>query len=257
MRAARAKVMVGFVRSRFRVSVRRACRVVRAPRSSCCYQHRRSERAVLRRHLREIAQTRTRYGSWRIHVLLQREGWPVSAKRVYRLCRLEGLQMRCKPRRWRVMAKLCEDRVAAASPNDCWSMDWMYDQLFDGTRLWGLTVVDNNVRLCPVIKVCRTAAAMAVVESLSEAAKTYGMPMHIRCSNDGQSIAREANLWAYANGVVAAYIRRGKTTDNAYIEAFNARFRAECPNQALVSAPCRRSAECPGLAAGLQRSATA
>jgi putative transposase len=74
---------------------------------------------VLRKRIREIAQTRVRYGYRRIHILLQREGWPVGRTRVYRLYRLEGLQMRHKPPRRRVMAKLRDDRATAIAPNDC------------------------------------------------------------------------------------------------------------------------------------------
>ena len=37
--------------------------------------------------VREIAETRVRYGYRRIHVLLRREGWQVSAKQIYRLVR--------------------------------------------------------------------------------------------------------------------------------------------------------------------------
>ena len=37
-----------------------------------------------------------RYGYRRIHVLLQREGWSVNHKRVYRLHVEEGLQIRNK-----------------------------------------------------------------------------------------------------------------------------------------------------------------
>jgi putative transposase len=172
---------VEFLRGAFQVSVRRACRTVRVPRSTYCYRSRRPTQAALRKRIREIAETRTRYGYRRITVLLQREGWSVNAKRVYRLYRAEGLQMRHKPPRRRVMAKLRDDRVAAAAPNDCWSMDWMYDQLFDGRRLYVLTVVDNHSRLCPVIKVCRQATAMAVVEALKAATAVYGMPRRIRC----------------------------------------------------------------------------
>jgi hypothetical protein len=36
---------------------------------------------------------------------------------------------------------------------------------------------------------------------------------------------------AYANGVTLDFSRPGKPTDNAFIEAFNGRFRAECLNQ--------------------------
>lgn len=36
--------------------------------------------------------------------------------------------------------------------------------------------------------------------------------------------------WAYLNGVGIDFSRPGKPTDNAFIEAFNARLRAECLN---------------------------
>jgi putative transposase len=50
-----------------------------------------------------------------------------------------GLQMRHKPPRRRVSAKLRDDRTAATRPNQCWSMDFMADELFDGRRLRLLT----------------------------------------------------------------------------------------------------------------------
>ena len=59
--------------------------MLRAGRSSYHYRSRRPAQAVLKRRIREIGETRVRYGYRRIHVLLQREGWQVNAKRVYRL----------------------------------------------------------------------------------------------------------------------------------------------------------------------------
>ena len=38
------------------------------------------------------------------------------------------------------------------------------------------------------------------------------------------------DLWAYTNGVILDFSRRGKPTDNAAIESFNGRFRDECLN---------------------------
>ena len=58
----------------FQVSTRRTCGVMQATRSTLYYKSRRAEPAVLRKRIREIAQTRVRYGYKRIHVLLQREG---------------------------------------------------------------------------------------------------------------------------------------------------------------------------------------
>jgi putative transposase len=67
----------------------------------------------------------------------------VNFKRVHRLYRLEGLQMRLTPRRGRVVAKLRDDRSNATGPNQVWAMDWMLDELFDRRRLWVLTVADT------------------------------------------------------------------------------------------------------------------
>jgi len=68
--------------------------------------------------MQEIAETRVRYGYRRIHVLLRREGWDVNAKRVYRLYKELGLQLRQKPPKRRVKAKLREGRCAASCSNE-------------------------------------------------------------------------------------------------------------------------------------------
>ena len=38
------------------------------------------------------------------------------------------------------------------------------------------------------------------------------------------------DLWAYTHGVTLDFSRPGKPTDNAFIEAFNSKLRAECLN---------------------------
>jgi len=151
LRPAQERELVDHVRTVFRIGTRRACRMLDLHRLMYLYRSRRPEQALLRKRIREIAETHVRCGYRRIHILLNREGWSAGRTWVYRLYRLEGLQMRHHPPRRRVMAKLRDDRMAAVAPNDCWSMDWMYDQLFDGTRLWVLTLVDNFSRVCPAL----------------------------------------------------------------------------------------------------------
>jgi len=149
----------------------------------------------------------------------------------YRLYKMEKLQMRHKPPRRRVSAKLREDRRPATVPNDCWSMDLMYDELFDGRRLWVLTIVDNFSRVSPGIWVGHQAKAADVVDALNGAMAEFGAPKRIRVDNGPQFTSKEMDLWAYANGVVLDFSRPGKLTDNAFVEAFNSRFRLECLNQ--------------------------
>jgi putative transposase len=103
----------------------------------------------LKQRIREIAETRNRYVYLRIHTRLSREGWPINHKRIYRLYGEMGLQMRHKTPRRRVKAKLGEDRQPTERTDDCWSMDFMVDQLFDGRKLRVLTIVDNFSRVSP------------------------------------------------------------------------------------------------------------
>jgi putative transposase len=83
-----------------------------------------------------------RYGYRRIHVLLRRDGWAVNAKRVYRLYKELGLQLRNKTPKRRVKAKLREERTDACRINETWAMDFVHDQLVTGRKIRVLTIVE-------------------------------------------------------------------------------------------------------------------
>lgn len=82
------------------VSTRRACRVLRATRSTAYYKSCRDPLTALRQRMRELAQSRVRFGYRRLRVLLQREGWEVGKERFYRVYTKEGLAL-CRKRPWR------------------------------------------------------------------------------------------------------------------------------------------------------------
>lgn len=127
----------------FKVSVNRACRCVLLARSMYYYQSNRRDDSLLRLRINETAKTRVRYGFWRIYVLLKREGYKDNHKRVYRIYREEGLNLRSKrPRRNRAGAHRLE-RVENSSLNKVWSMDFLQDSLFNGSSFRILAVVDN------------------------------------------------------------------------------------------------------------------
>lgn len=96
--------------------------------------------------IRELALNRPRFGYLRIHVLLRREGWLINRKRVHRLYRLDGLQVRMRVRRRK---RLSLHRGPVAMPtaaNQHWSMDFVHDQLLDGRSFRILTVIDYSLR---------------------------------------------------------------------------------------------------------------
>jgi transposase InsO family protein len=70
---------------RYEVSQRRAAMAARFHRSSLRYQSQRDPLTALRQRMRELAQSRVRFGYRRLLVLLRREGWDVGKKRLYRV----------------------------------------------------------------------------------------------------------------------------------------------------------------------------
>src|SRR5262245_11976037 len=230
MRPGRRRQLVDQVRGEWKVSIRRACRVLRTDTSTYHYKGRRGDQAVLRKRVREIAETRVRYGYRRIHVLLRREGWRVNAKRVYRIYREQGLQLRNKVPKRRVKAKLRDDRRAAVRANETWAMDFVHDQLATGRKLRVLTVVDTYTRYAPAIVPRFSFKATDVVAVLDEVCGKLGDPATIRVDQGSEFVSRELDLWAYLQGVELDFSRPGKPTDNAFIESLNGKFRAECLN---------------------------
>ncbi len=48
--------------------------------------------------------------------------------------------------------------------------------------------------------------------------------------NGPELISKALDRWAYENGGMLDFSRRGKPTDNAFVESFNGRLRDECLN---------------------------
>ena len=181
--------------------------------------------------LKELAATRVRYGYRRLHILLQREGWQVNAKRVYRLYREENLSLRTKPPKRRVSCRKRCDRPEATRINDCWAMDFMSDELFDGRKIRLLTIVDHFTRESIAIDVGQRFRGKDVAETLERIGVDRSLPKTIRVDNGPEFTSKALDKWAYDNKVILDFSRPGKPTDNAFIESFNGSVRAECLNE--------------------------
>lgn len=230
MRPVRKRKLVDEMRGDWGVSIRRACRVVEFDTSTYHYKSRRPGQAALENRIKEICQTRVRYGYRRVHVVLCREGWRINQKKTRRIYRQLGLQLRNKTPKRRVKAKLRDDRKPATQPNETWAMDFVHDQLAMGRKIRVLTVVDIFSRYSPIIDPRFSYKGEDVVQSLERVCAEVGYPKSIRVDQGSEFISRDLDLWAYAHGVTLDFSRPGKPTDNAFIEAFNGRFRAECLN---------------------------
>tara|TARA_R110002049_G_scaffold191674_1_gene360596 strand:- start:130 stop:420 length:291 start_codon:yes stop_codon:yes gene_type:complete len=90
------------------VSVRRARCALRFDTSTYHYKFRRPGQAALERRIKEICETRVRYGYRRVHVLLRRGSWELNMKKTRCIYNELGLQLRNKHPKRRVKATLRE-----------------------------------------------------------------------------------------------------------------------------------------------------
>ncbi len=218
------------MRGEWDVSIRRSCRVFEVDTSTYHYKSRRPGQAALESRIKEICQTRVRFGYRRIHVLLRREGWHHGQNKTRRIYRELGLQLRNKTPKRRVKAKLRDDRRPATRSNEIWAMDFVHDQLATGRKIRVLTIVDTFSRFSPALEPRFTFRGADVVDVLEKVGQQMGFPATIRVDQGTEFVSRDLDLWAYQRGVTLDFSRPGKPTDNAFIEAFNGRFRAECLN---------------------------
>jgi putative transposase len=230
LRPVHKRTLVDLLREDYRVSERRACRLIHISTSVYRYRATRDGQVPLRMRIKEIAAVRVRYGYQRIHVLLRREGWEINHKRVYRIYCEEGLNLRAKRPKRRVSAAHRVGRQLAAGINESWSMDFVTDSLFNGRRFRSLTVVDNFSRECLAIRVGQKIRGEDVTMVMDALKATRGVPRFIYVDNGPEFISKELDKWAYENKVTLDFSRPGKPVDNAFIESFNGSFRDECLN---------------------------
>ncbi|MFN7584594.1 MAG: IS3 family transposase, partial [Bacteroidota bacterium] len=115
--------------------------------------------------------------------------------------------------------------------HQCWSMDFVADQLFNGRKFRVLTLVDNFSRQCLATRVGQSIKGIDVVRIMNDVKQYHGItPERIQVDNGSEFISKNFDKWANENNVTLDFSRPGKPTDNPYIESFNGSFRDECLN---------------------------
>ena len=208
----------------------RACRLARFSRAGYYRKSRARDQSALRLRIRELAHARPRFGYQRIHVLLRREGWQVNKKRIRRLYRLEGLQLRMRMRRRKHMCLHRGPVPVPAAPDERWSMDFVHDQLLNGRPFRILTVIDQLSRESPLIEVDFSMSGQKVADALEGCLAARPTPLSLTVDHGTEFTSKALEEWAWRRGLKLDFIRPGKPTENGHIESFNGRLRDECLN---------------------------
>ena len=88
--------------------------------------------------------------------------------------RRPGLEKRPKHKRKAVRHR--EERFTATAPNQAWSIDFVADQLQDGTRFRALTMLDVYTREAVAIEVGQRLKGDDVVRTLNRMKQERGVP---------------------------------------------------------------------------------
>jgi putative transposase len=211
------------------LSIRRACSAVHLSRKAYYYKSVQSSDDELIEALNKYADKHPGYGFWKLYHVLRRAGYEWNHKRVYRV--YTHLKMNLRRRARKRLAKRIKHPLSIPfKPNTVWSMDFMSDSLWDGTRFRILNVIDDYKREALAMEIDTSINAKRVIRVLKRIAEDRGLPREIRVDNGPEFLSNFFTLWCQEKGIDIRFIQPGKPTQNAFIERFNGSYRSELLN---------------------------
>lgn len=223
------------LKDRMNMSERKACKVVGLARSAYRQlpqaQTPADPDAGLREQLRTYARKHPRHGFRRAWAWLRfDEGDEVNKKKVHRLWKDEGLQVRRAPRRKRA-GQSSVPVVVADAPKVVWALDFQFDSTVDGHKIKIASMVDEHTRMSLLDIVDRSITSERLIEELKKVFAIWGGPPMVLRMDNGPEFISEALREFCAGSVGISYIPPGTPWNNGFIESFNNRLRDECLNR--------------------------
>jgi putative transposase len=209
-----------------KLSLRQACKLVSMSRSSMQYKHKPKEDERLIESLRQLVEKHPAIGFWKCYYRLRRAGATCNHKRLYRIYKLLGLNIRRRINR-RLPARVREPLFVPESINQGWSMDFVSDALVDGRRFRVLNIIDDYNRESLALEVDTSLPALRVIRVLEWLKASRGKPAAIRVDNGPEFISEKLQQWCEENQIKLLFIQPGKPVQNAFIERNNGSLRRE------------------------------
>lgn len=208
------------------LSQRRACQLLRLPRSMLSYERCSEQRdAPVIVRMKQIARENPAWGLRLVWGVLRAEGVCRNRKRAHRLWRQCGLQQQVRKRR-KIKTGAVLNPQALLS-NDVWCMDLTEDRLENGRKFFVLLVKDEASAYALTIRVAISFTARAVRQTLEELVTQFGAPRYLRSDNGPQFIARILKSFAQQHATTTAYIEPGKPWQNGSAESLIGTYRKE------------------------------
>ncbi|WP_196812331.1 DDE-type integrase/transposase/recombinase [Nocardia sp. CNY236] len=227
--------VVGMLTDVMGLSERFACKVVGLARSTYrrvpAAQTPADPDAGLRAWLRSYATKHPGHGFRRAWAALRfDEGSEVNKKKVHRLWREEGLQVRAHSPRKRAGASSVPP-IDADAPKGSWALDFQFDSTVDGKAVKIASMIDEHTRESLLHLVERSITAERLVAELEKVFLARGGPPRVLRMDNGPEMISHALQRFFADRVGIVYIPPGTPWNNGHIESFNRRLRVQCLNR--------------------------
>lgn len=203
-----------------------ACEAFSISRCTYYYQPKVTDDSEIINVLVPLAEQHPSHGFRKLFKRMRLIGHCWNHKRVYRLYCALKLNLRRKTKK-RLPTRTPEPLAVPTSANDCWSMDFMSDNLYSGKHFRTFNVIDDYNRELLAIEIDMSLPSNRVIRVLDRIAAYRGYPKRLRQDNGPEFISKTLALWAEEHGVKLDFIKPGKPTQNAYIERFNRTYRNE------------------------------
>ena len=186
---------------------------------------------VVRKQLQAVTRTFVAWGFWMIFHYLRNQGFTWNHKRVYRVWKEEGLNLRKRPSRPKLRREYL-DLIAPNSINEGWAMDFLSEWVIgDGEQsVRVINVVDECSRRALWTEAHASITGKKLTDILDKIIEWRHRPAYIRCDNGPEFICEHLKKWAEDKKIEIRHIQPGKPTQNGIIERLNGTLRTECLN---------------------------
>jgi putative transposase len=130
----------------------------------------------------------------------------------------------------RLPARVKQALFQPMEKNQVWSIDYMTDSLWDGTRFRLLNIMDDYNRQVLAIETDTSLPALRLIRVLERLEQVRGIPQMIRVDNGPEFISSKLDDWCKLRKIQLAFIQPGKPMQNGFIERLNGNLRRELLN---------------------------